>query len=274
MQPAHLDLDGTTVTVVDDSPTVRRAIESTLSAHGAQVTCYSGGLEALRSLPQARPDLILCDILLPDINGFEVCNTTRQTPALRRAPVVLISGVVDDQVGVRAREVGAVGLLRKPFTDRQLVAVVQRVLRRRAPRPETEADDPRAPLSAFEQLIQELRRMDGFSHGLVLDDYTVLRQFGVHRLEAAGPLAHEVSQLLAASGDLCLRLGHSEDVEILLQTPTATVLVCPTTQDGVLVVSFTSAFFLGQARMALRKYRSSLRQQSTASRRQPDTFAR
>jgi len=257
MFPVDQSLQRVSVTVVDDSPTVCRAIESTLSARGAKVTSYSCGLEALKSLPTVRPDLVLCDILLPDIKGFEVCSTIRRTPRLQDCLVVLISGVVDEQVHERARSAGAVGLLAKPFTDGQLISVVQRVLDRHLqPAPGRDVAPPIDPESFLGRLIQELKTIDGFEHGLLFDGKRGPRRFGHAASVPADLLENEASQILALCGRLVDRLDHRGTVDVLLETPTGTMLIDPIGPEGLLIASFESSFALGRARLAMRRYRS------------------
>ncbi|MGD2114395.1 MAG: response regulator [Acidobacteriota bacterium] len=245
------------VTVIDDSPTVCRAIESTLSSRGAKVTSHACGLEALKSLPTVRPDLVLCDILLPDIKGFEVCSTIRRTPALRECLVVLISGVVDEEVHLLARSAGAVGLLAKPFTDAQLISVVRRVLERHlrpgSERRPTPGVEPESPLG---RLIRELRAIDGFEHGLLFTGNGDPTRFGQTVDGSTDLLEDEANQVLALCSRLADRLDHEGMVDLLLETPTGTVLVDPVGSEGLLIASFESSFALGRMRLALRRYRS------------------
>lgn len=256
MSGAEQPLQQVSVTVIDDSPTVCRAIESTLSSRGAKVTSYSCGLEALKSLPTVQPDLVLCDILLPDIKGFEVCNTIRRTPRLRQCLVILISGVVDDQVHRSARQAGAVGLLAKPFTDGQLVSVVQRILDRHLrPVSRHEPTPLGDPGPALGELVQELKAIDGFEHGVVFDGTGGPRQFGQMAPTPSDLLESGANQILALCGQLVGRLGHAGTVDVLLETPTGTLLIDPIGDEGLLIASFESSFALGRARLAMRRYR-------------------
>lgn len=108
------------VLVVDDSLSVRRAIERMLSPKGLTVTGATDGGEALERLSRERPDLIVCDVMLPEVDGYEVCRFVRGRPDLAEVPVLLISGVSSPEVEERALSAGADGVLPKPFTAETL----------------------------------------------------------------------------------------------------------------------------------------------------------
>lgn len=109
------------VLVVDDSPTVRSLVGATLEADGYEVVFAGTGMEALASLRQTSPDLVLLDIGLPNMDGYQLCQLMRQNPATAEVPVVMLSardGFFDQ---VRGRMVGCQDFITKPFDPEDLL---------------------------------------------------------------------------------------------------------------------------------------------------------
>ena len=119
------------VLLVDDSPTIRKLVSLTLSREGYRVLVAEDGLEALDCLQEFRPDLILLDISLPNLDGFGLCKTIKATAATRSVPVVMLSGKSGLLDKVRGRAAGASEYLVKPVSPQDLAAVVRRHLRSR-----------------------------------------------------------------------------------------------------------------------------------------------
>ncbi|MEO1368169.1 MAG: response regulator, partial [Acidobacteriota bacterium] len=119
-----------TVYVIDDSVSVCFAIERMLRATGLEVLSQRSGEAALRDLEELTPDLVLLDLVLPDIGGLQICSFMRGHPRLASVPVIIISGIVDDEVRSQALRIGAIGVLKKPFATEDLVKMVDEVLSR------------------------------------------------------------------------------------------------------------------------------------------------
>lgn len=115
------------VLIVDDSLSVRKALERLLASR-MQVMLANSAEEGMMALNQDRPDLVIADVIMPGLSGFELCALLKQTPAYQDIPVLLISGIVDDQVRQQAQAVGAAGVLSKPFTPEELWPQVDRAL--------------------------------------------------------------------------------------------------------------------------------------------------
>src|SRR5438552_17654888 len=92
------------VLVVDDSLSVRKVVEKALTGRGVEVLSAATGTEAMERIERERPDIVVCDVILPDKDGYKVCEFVRAHPAVARSPVLLISG----GVGARARARAAV----------------------------------------------------------------------------------------------------------------------------------------------------------------------
>jgi two-component system response regulator MprA len=114
--------------VVDDEPAMREALELALRLDGFDVALATDGRDAIRQLPSARPDVVLLDVLMPELDGLEVCRRLRD--AGDRTPVLMLTArdEVDDRVA--GLEAGADDYLSKPFALPELLARVHALLRR------------------------------------------------------------------------------------------------------------------------------------------------
>jgi twitching motility two-component system response regulator PilG len=118
------------ILIVDDSPTVRRLVTITLERRGHQVISAEDGIAALAQINETVPDLVLLDISMPRMDGFQLCKTIRSAPATRRIPVVMLTGRDGLAEKVRARMVGCEEFLSKPFEPSELASLVERHARR------------------------------------------------------------------------------------------------------------------------------------------------
>lgn len=119
--------------VVEDEPDVGELIRYNLAKEGYEVVQASNGVEALRQAREAGADLMLLDLMIPQLNGWEVCRRLRQDPATRAIPVIMVTARVDEGDKVLGLEMGADDYVTKPFAIRELIARIRAVMRRRAP---------------------------------------------------------------------------------------------------------------------------------------------
>lgn len=128
-EAAHLRMPkGKAILVVDDSPTVRKLISGKLEKCGHDVICAGDGVEALERLDDFVPDLILLDINMPRMDGYQVCKTIRGNNATKDVPVVMISGKDGFFDKVRGRMAGTTGYITKPFGPETLMKAVEMYL--------------------------------------------------------------------------------------------------------------------------------------------------
>ena len=104
------------VLIIDDSATIRRQFEKLLTSSGFIVACAASGEEALQEISVFCPDLILLDVMMPGMDGFETCQALRQLPNGERTPIVMLTSLDDRQTITRAYEVGATEFMRKPIS--------------------------------------------------------------------------------------------------------------------------------------------------------------
>ena len=121
----------TTVLIADDSIAVRKVAERLLTEAGFGVTLAANGEEALAYLAKETPDVVVSDVIMPDRSGYEVCTFVRAQRALANTPVLLISGIVNDEVTKQAESCHADGVLKKPFQGTSLKDRVMELLAKR-----------------------------------------------------------------------------------------------------------------------------------------------
>lgn len=114
------------IVCIDDGATIRKTVEFILSNHGYEASSISNPLKALSLVFQLKPDLILCDIAMPELDGYELCAMLRQATAFRKIPIVMLTGKDGFIDRVKARMVGATDYLTKPFGENELLTLVEK----------------------------------------------------------------------------------------------------------------------------------------------------
>ncbi|HXH84435.1 MAG TPA: response regulator [Candidatus Tectomicrobia bacterium] len=127
------------VLVVDDESDIRALVVHHLARDGFRCRTASSGPEALAEVRQRRPDLLLLDLMLPGLDGLEVCRRLRANPATAALPIIMLTAKAEEVDRVVGLELGADDYLVKPFSPKELVARVRAVLRRTHGRPPDEA---------------------------------------------------------------------------------------------------------------------------------------
>lgn len=170
-----------TILIVDDQPSGRQVLEMLLAAQGYQLAFASNGPEALAKAAEVIPDLILLDVMMPGMDGFEVCRRLRADPHLAEVPVMLVTALDDRGSRLQGIEAGADDFVTKPFDRVELRARVQTITR----------------LNRFRRLLSERakfeRLVDLSPDGIMIVDAegvihlanpAMLRMLGFHRSEA------------------------------------------------------------------------------------------
>ena len=129
--PFELPVDRpVTILVVDDDARVIELLEIAFGAHGWKVVRADDGEQALRLVADERPDLVVLDVRLPRRSGFEVCESLRRDPLTADLPVIMVSAVGDTDARVQGLARGADDYLAKPFSPKELIARIRRMLAR------------------------------------------------------------------------------------------------------------------------------------------------
>lgn len=118
-----------TVYFIDDSATMREVIKIAFRRENINVVACQDAATALAEIEVAKPDIVISDVIMPDKDGYDVCQHIKSHPALSKTPVILMSGVVNRAVAERAFAVKADELLRKPFQPQDLITRVKHLLK-------------------------------------------------------------------------------------------------------------------------------------------------
>jgi phosphate regulon transcriptional regulator PhoB len=124
---------GQRVLVVDDEPDLVELVRVNLCQSGFDVDTAGAGGEALEKLRARTPDVVILDLMLPDVSGTEVCRRIRSDPELATLPVIMLTAKADEVDRIVGLELGADDYVTKPFSPRELTLRVRAVLRRRQP---------------------------------------------------------------------------------------------------------------------------------------------
>jgi two-component system phosphate regulon response regulator PhoB len=120
----------TRILVVDDEPDLLELVSFNLSKAGYRVVCVKSGEEALAQIPVSPPDLLVLDLLLPGVDGLDVCKALKQNPLTTSIPIIMLTARSEEADIVTGLELGADDYLTKPFSPRILLARVKAALRR------------------------------------------------------------------------------------------------------------------------------------------------
>ncbi|MGN6183979.1 MAG: response regulator [Thermoanaerobaculia bacterium] len=116
------------ILLADDSITIQKVVELTFSDGDYEVTAVNNGAKALQKLAEMRPDIILSDIIMPEKNGYEVCEYVKSHPEFRNIPVVLLTGTFEPFDPDRAEKAGCDAVVTKPFESQSLIHKVEELI--------------------------------------------------------------------------------------------------------------------------------------------------
>ena len=123
------------VLVVDDDPLIGQYLVDVLDGKGFTVTVARNGKEGLEAARSQRPDLILLDVMMPELNGFQVCEALRRDPALEATPVVMLTAMENQKLNELAFEAGAEVCMTKPFQPDRLINIINLAIDNAARKP-------------------------------------------------------------------------------------------------------------------------------------------
>lgn len=116
------------ILLADDSITIQKVVELTFSDGDYEVTAVNNGAKAIQKLAEMRPDIILSDIIMPEKNGYEVCEYVKSHPEFRNIPVVLLTGTFEPFDPDRAEKAGCDAVVTKPFESQSLIHKVEELI--------------------------------------------------------------------------------------------------------------------------------------------------
>lgn len=116
-----------TILTVDDSASMRMLLKVSLTAQGFKIEGAEDGVHGLERMKEVNPDLLITDINMPHMDGFELIEAVRALPQFRGTPILVLSTEFSDEKKTRARNAGATGWITKPFDADKLGAAIRRV---------------------------------------------------------------------------------------------------------------------------------------------------
>ena len=203
------------VLVVDDSASVRTVVERALRSKRIEVLSAASGTEAIAQIRSEEPDLVVCDVIMPDMEGYELCEFVRRDPRLGATPVLLMAGIVNGSVLARAARAQSNDVIRKPFAADELLRKVDGLLGISAD-PSEELSLPLAtggvaeatgvpgePIEDAKSVLSRLAAVPGVALAVLVDREGFLIESAgdmVLEAEAAGALAACLAEAAAAVG--------------------------------------------------------------------------
>lgn len=221
--------------VVDDEPSILDLMRRRLEALGCEVTTLSGGRDVVKVVREKLPDLVLLDVMMPDVDGFTVCQALKQDAEIRDIPVVLMTARAEVDSRIRGLELGAHDYVTKPFETAELLARVRAALRVKALQDELReankllerlaASDPLTDLpnrrTLDEQifLAMERSRRTGQALSVIMLDLDHFKQINdAHGHQVGDEALRQVAEILRGRRrvtDLVARYGGEEFVWVL-----------------------------------------------------------
>ena len=169
------------ILVVDDEKNIRELVKFNLKSRGFKVIEAADGEEALNLVKTMAPDLIILDLMLPKIDGLEVCRILKGDPSTKKLPIIMLTALGDEIDKIVGLEMGADDYITKPFSPRELVARVRAVMRRVG-----ERDEPKElPATKLEGLVIDEQKYEAKLDSIKLD--LTLKEFELLKVFAANP---------------------------------------------------------------------------------------
>ena len=200
------------ILIADEGPAVRMLVDMALSEHGIEVLFVPTGAEAVAQIEREAPDLVVCDVYMPDMDGYRVCEFVKSHPRLSATPVLLMADVVDTMVLARAARARPEDVLRKPFAADLLLHRIRSLLPG-ALLAESAWSGPEAISEAeaavdLREVLEHLAALPGVALSVLVDGEGFL-------IECAGEMAPEaemvgavMARLAGSSGGIGGELGY------------------------------------------------------------------
>jgi DNA-binding response OmpR family regulator len=164
----------TKVTIIEDDPDIAGLVEHYLAAEGFKVNHARDGIDGLKRVKAAPPDLVVLDLMLPGLDGLDVCKALRAAPATASLPILMLTAKGEESDKVIGLELGADDYLTKPFSPKELVARVKSLLRRKA------RQEPAVPVYTYKELKLDQERHEVTFKGkdvqLTAKEFALLQQ--------------------------------------------------------------------------------------------------
>jgi two-component system, OmpR family, alkaline phosphatase synthesis response regulator PhoP len=164
---------GEKILIVDDELHIVELLKYNLEANGYKVTYALSGKEGLALAIEKKPDLILLDVMLPEMDGFDVCKEVKRNKGIESIPIIMLTSKGEEFDKILGLELGADDYITKPFSVRELMARVKVVLRRNT-------KDEKSEIISFDSLAIDLAKHEVIKEGLKID--LTLKEFELLKL--------------------------------------------------------------------------------------------
>src|SRR6185369_15066198 len=191
---------GGLILVVEDSPTQAEQLRYMLEKHNYRVSVARNGIEALATIGELKPDLIISDIVMPEMNGYELCRSIKNLGDGRSIRVILLTSLSDPQDVIRGLESGADNFITKPFDEAYLLSRVMDVLENRLHEQESDASKGLEITFACQKYLIKSNRRQILD--LLLSTYEAATRKNQELIRARDELNELNEQLKTANGDL------------------------------------------------------------------------
>jgi len=176
-----MEINEKTILVVDDEKNIRELVKFNLKSRGYKVIEAADGEEALNLVKTSAPALIILDLMLPKIDGLEVCRILKGNPLTKRLPIIMLTALGDEIDKIVGLELGADDYITKPFSPRELVARVRAVIRR----VENREGARQQPVKKLDDLVIDEQKYEAKLNGKKLE--LTLKEFELLKVFATNP---------------------------------------------------------------------------------------
>ncbi|HZW23105.1 MAG TPA: hybrid sensor histidine kinase/response regulator [Noviherbaspirillum sp.] len=205
----------TEILVVEDSPTQAAKLRLLLEEKGYRVRVAANGMLALEAIRHSRPDVVLSDIIMPEMDGYALCHAIKSDPATRSVPVILVTSLIDRKDIVRGLECGADNFVRKPYAIDYLLVRIEQVLMNRRLRQDggepagtaIYLDGEKYTVNAEPRQILDLL-VSTYEQAVLVNEQLQARERQVNELNVR--LGHHAAQLEATNREIARQNGALE----------------------------------------------------------------
>jgi len=169
------------IVAIEDEPDLLEVLNYNLSREGYRVQTAANGEDGMRLITRHRPDLVLLDLMLPGVDGLEICRRVKFDPNTSSIPIIIVSAKGEEQDVVLGLEMGADDYVCKPFSPRELLARVRAVLRRNSVRGGSEEEDSVKAVVSGDVVIDPVRhevRIGDEPIALTATEFRLLHRMG------------------------------------------------------------------------------------------------
>ncbi|OWW21586.1 hybrid sensor histidine kinase/response regulator [Noviherbaspirillum denitrificans] len=205
---------GTEILVVEDSPTQAAKLRILLEGKGYRVHVAGNGTLALEAIRRRVPDLVLSDIIMPEMDGYALCHAIKADPATRPVPVILVTSLIDPQDIVRGLECGADNFVRKPYADDYLLLRIEHVLMNKHLRQGDAFDGTAIYLNGERHVVDAERQqildllVSTYEQAVLVNEQLQARERQVNELNVR--LGHHAAQLEATNREIARKNAELE----------------------------------------------------------------